>query len=733
MNKITGGTLKKVLLLVLCLSFIIVAVNAKPMQPDHAKKALESPTQDGRLVNNSRYMPNYEFTKNPTVLLESFYDYMIGSYNGIPLRNIPLDEGGYFLTYHGKRTAIGSRRTFYAHLSADGEILNQNEITQVTNHEGYPTLGVDPQSGKPMYAWHANTDADSELEVQFVVDAFMYDLSGLFNEVQIIVDNPLDVLVNGAIASSDNEFIWPTIQIGPSPVAGMRRVYVANRNAVTHTTGDKPSENLLLAYADFNAEMIELANDLEWSYTSIPEMDQWNNEPSWRRPFHALTTDNLGNVYYAGYHFAYTVDEVLIDEPDMDVFKCTNYGEGTWTRVADYGRIPTWNPPGTLGGTGYFVADGDVPYLDSELHWGIVNSSHLNAVTSEDGKIIFPILFSVNANTGGYYPDFHNVKAAIYDTATDEYIITEIYPQKDPADNHNEAFTPWDLEAPWGVAEHYPNDDGQSYLNPEKIWPFPHWDDALHTDTMMFHNNNIKVSEPNADGLMVAVWQDAMRARLYNKFPDSYPELAPYSNTPEIYIATSNDNGYHWSEPIILNNVDTTEFAGLKPMWVYPADKVITMGTTPEGYYVGKLGFMFYDDYTWGANAIDPPAHSVNDGGAVMFTEMQMEFGPYTGSSNNDGTAPQMTRILNQNYPNPFNPETSISFDMPINGKAKLDIFNVKGQLVKSLFDGVAPFGRTTLTWDSTDNSGKAVTSGLYFYRVTTDNHSETRKMMLMK
>ncbi|MDD3563595.1 MAG: T9SS type A sorting domain-containing protein, partial [Candidatus Cloacimonetes bacterium] len=219
--------------------------------------------------------------------------------------------------------------------------------------------------------------------------------------------------------------------------------------------------------------------------------------------------------------------------------------------------------------------------------------------------------------------------------------------------------------------------------------------------------------------------------QLYNMYPDSYPELAAFANTPEVYIATSNDNGDNWSEPIVLNKVETPAFANLKPMWVYPADKVITTGTTPEGNKIGKIGFLLYNDYTWGANAIAFPAHSVNDGGTAMFMEMQIEFG--RALSNNDGTAPQITKMLNQNYPNPFNPETSISFDMPANGNAKLEIYNVKGQLVKSLFDGTATFGRTSLVWNSTDNSGQTVTSGIYFYRLSTDHHSETRKMMLMK
>ena len=721
-----GGTMKKVLLLVLCLSFVITAVNANTMQPDHVKKPLESPAR-AKLVSNDRFTPAYQFTTAPMVLVESFYDYMIGSYSGFPIRNIPNEHGGYFITFHARRTAetAATRRTFYAHLDATGNILNMNEISLVTNAEGYPNLGVDPVSSKPMYAWHADADGDGILDVQFTTDAYYfgpdYQSSGLFNEIIQVIDNPLDVLLDGVVASSDNAFIWPTIQIGPSPTAGMRRVYVGARNNVSHTLSGDPSENLLIAYADFNGPMIEAAEELAWSYTSIPELDIWNHaQGDFRRPSYTLTVDNLGNIYYAGHRITRGADDFSLDEPHLDVFMCPNYGEGTWTCISDYSEIPTWNPVDP-GGSNYFDIDGPI-------HWDTVNSSHSNAVTTNDGKIIFPVLYSVNTNENTYYPAFHTVKAVIFDTATEEYSISEIYPQKNPADDYNEVYTPWDIEEPWGEAE-WIYEDGQYYIDPELIWPFPHWNDEMHDNAMMFHYNGVRVSEPNDDGLMVAVWQDSNRARHYNQYPDSYPELAAYADVPEIYIAVSNDNGAQWSEPIVLNKVDTPELAGLKPMWVYPVDKVITTGQDSEGRTLGKFGLLFYDDNTWGSNAIALPAHPVNDGGTVMFAEMQLTF----PASNADGIVPQITRILNQNYPNPFNPETTISFDMTAPGTAKLDIYNVKGQLVKSLFDGVASSGRNSLIWDSTDNGGKAVTSGIYFYRLSTKNHKETRKMMLMK
>lgn len=88
---------------------------------------------------------------------------------------------------------------------------------------------------------------------------------------------------------------------------------------------------------------------------------------------------------------------------------------------------------------------------------------------------------------------------------------------------------------------------------------------------------------------------------------------------------------------------------------------------------------------------------------------------------------------LHQNFPNPFNPETTISFDMPQTGQASLSIYNVKGQLVKNLVDGELPSGRHSFVWKGTDHFGNSVSSGVYFYRLTTPGHTVKRQMMLIK
>ncbi len=88
---------------------------------------------------------------------------------------------------------------------------------------------------------------------------------------------------------------------------------------------------------------------------------------------------------------------------------------------------------------------------------------------------------------------------------------------------------------------------------------------------------------------------------------------------------------------------------------------------------------------------------------------------------------------LHQNYPNPFNPTTTISFSLPAAGKAKIEIYNILGNLVATPFDGQGQSGLNEVVWDGKNSAGETVSSGIYFYRLSADNYNETRKMTLLK
>ncbi|NIO28586.1 MAG: multicopper oxidase domain-containing protein [Candidatus Latescibacteria bacterium] len=89
--------------------------------------------------------------------------------------------------------------------------------------------------------------------------------------------------------------------------------------------------------------------------------------------------------------------------------------------------------------------------------------------------------------------------------------------------------------------------------------------------------------------------------------------------------------------------------------------------------------------------------------------------------------------VLNQNEPNPFNPITQIRFALPVSGPVELSVYNVAGQLVQTMASGEYGQGEHVLTWDGRDAFGNAVSSGVYFYRLSAGASTHIKKMVLMR
>lgn len=100
-------------------------------------------------------------------------------------------------------------------------------------------------------------------------------------------------------------------------------------------------------------------------------------------------------------------------------------------------------------------------------------------------------------------------------------------------------------------------------------------------------------------------------------------------------------------------------------------------------------------------------------------------------------TARPTTYALLQNYPNPFNPHTTIEYDVPeIGGKiprVAIQIFNILGQKVKTIDRGEKDSGRYKVIWDGRDDNGVSVPSGVYFYRLLSEDFATSKKMVLLK
>jgi hypothetical protein len=90
--------------------------------------------------------------------------------------------------------------------------------------------------------------------------------------------------------------------------------------------------------------------------------------------------------------------------------------------------------------------------------------------------------------------------------------------------------------------------------------------------------------------------------------------------------------------------------------------------------------------------------------------------------------------LVEQNHPNPFNPSTTIRFTSPARGEVGVKVYNLRGQLVRALFDQVVEGGVTTaVRWDGKNDHGASVSSGVYLYQVKGLGFTETRKMALIR
>ena len=88
---------------------------------------------------------------------------------------------------------------------------------------------------------------------------------------------------------------------------------------------------------------------------------------------------------------------------------------------------------------------------------------------------------------------------------------------------------------------------------------------------------------------------------------------------------------------------------------------------------------------------------------------------------------------LYQNYPNPFNPTTSIEFDIPISTEVNISIYNSLGQTVATLTDDQLSAGSYSIEWDGMNDNNNPVSSGIYFYKLTSEVYTDTKRMILLR
>jgi hypothetical protein len=209
--------------------------------------------------------------------------------------------------------------------------------------------------------------------------------------------------------------------------------------------------------------------------------------------------------------------------------------------------------------------------------------------------------------------------------------------------------------------------------------------------------------------------------------PPGDTSAAGYPNG-EIFVACSEDRGLNWWPAINLTNTPSP-------------------GCTP--------GNCEDDDYPSLAEITDDNLHILyvndKDAGGIPFGEGNWTLNPVlylkvpsnilhcvVGSEEKENQEFQSRFWLSQNTPNPFNKLTAISFQLKAPSQTTLKVYDIAGREVANLFEGEMKVGYHTLHWDGSDNNGKKVSSGIYFYRLTVQGnvkhpYTHTRKMIILR
>lgn len=187
----------------------------------------------------------------------------------------------------------------------------------------------------------------------------------------------------------------------------------------------------------------------------------------------------------------------------------------------------------------------------------------------------------------------------------------------------------------------------------------------------------------------------------------TYPNVVPYGAISAVYSWDSQTLAYVEVYPNGLGLLEQTE-----GFWLGVAEEcdltIQNSGTNsvPAGKSDHQAFFLQY-----GTQPPPPP----------FLSEVELE------------SVVPLTNELSYNYPNPFNPQTIIHYNLKKTDLVKIEIYNALGQKIRTLLEQEQPAGSHQILWDGRNSTGEMVTSGVYFYQISTAEFSATRKMMFLK
>ena len=375
--------MKKVLLISLLIIFVVslwaelMPVKTDKFTPDRSVSAPARKTI-------SRDVPEWEWSVTPQDLLTNYADYF-QCYNQTPIALQPEDHGGGVYIMYRVKDQAGNSEISYSYIDNMGVV----QASQGIGSPGYyADAVVHQETGDVFGTWHyALDDGTDTYDCIAIYDLYhIIQGHGLWKDPVITV---LDSDVQDDLDPTvDDEFIWPQLAIGPSPVAGKQRIYcVASNHQTADGTEANPSENVMIMYADFDELDLSAQSDLDWNYNTIPVLDTWNSgDPYWYRPFKSFCViDN--QLIFMGYRVA---GDAAPDQQDkMFCFINDNYGEGdNWQEYYEDWVYDVENPSWEWNGITWHLFEDNVAgyptdpptYTYPSVNQDIIHTGHFNLV-----------------------------------------------------------------------------------------------------------------------------------------------------------------------------------------------------------------------------------------------------------------------------------------------------------------------------------------------------------------
>ena len=145
------------------------------------------------------------------------------------------------------------------------------------------------------------------------------------------------------------------------------------------------------------------------------------------------------------------------------------------------------------------------------------------------------------------------------------------------------------------------------------------------------------------------------------------------------------------------------------------------MSGTGNEWYISDWSWTVYADDGWDMVEASNGPRSIT-----------VDIGWYLNADKDGANIPDVF-ALHQNYPNPFNPVTTIRYDVPEQAHVTMEIYNILGQKVAVVVDGIHQPGFHAVRWNGVNMYGKPMSSGMYFYHIQAGDFRSVKKLILVK